>query len=496
MAMLALLALEAVVRAQVPAIEELASAWTPTRFCRPLSKEPLVPCIAGAALAARACGDFGCCYSAGATPRCYEPNGGSATSGGPPVATNSSAFGADANLNDGQAVAAISQPSATLSQDWTGDLLGVECFASLSGAFVGNCKSPGGGLLLPHGSAQSSPSFGALFVGGAPSASIATGMATRWAPHALQRNATLWPPGGSGALSAATEVRTAFDERTVLLRLELAPLAPAGSSTVQLRIGLAALIASTSYADSLEAWGWDIKRPMSPSEINVTIDRKKQQSLTAHAGSAAGPAAYSAASIAPAATGASAPALTVANGYVSASWAGLVCSAATPCVVEIALAVGPDAAVASAEAAAAADDFGMAWAAARDEWQAWWAATFDRTVPSKTPWEGQLPVLVTADAALKRTYYMGVAALLGNARHIRDIAAQKDGPWDNRTIVATGGPVCAVAEMIIWDTALNSLLLSLLQPTLFASYLEKWLASNLHEHLAIDIVSNQGEQKW
>ena len=29
--------------------------------------------------------------------------------------------------------------------------------------------------------------------------------------------------------------------------------------------------------------------------------------------------------------------------------------------------------------------------------------------------------------------------------------------------------------MIIWDTTLNSVLLTLLQPTLYASYLEKWL---------------------
>ena len=95
-----------------------------------------------------------------------------------------------------QAVAAISQPGALLSIDWTGDLLGVECFASLSGAFVGNCKSPGGGLLLPHGTAVSSPSFGALFVDGKPSAELATGMTHRWLPHAVQRNATLWRPAG------------------------------------------------------------------------------------------------------------------------------------------------------------------------------------------------------------------------------------------------------------------------------------------------------------
>ena len=67
-------------------------------------------------------------------------------------------------------------------------------------------------------------------------------------------------------------------------------------------------------------------------------------------------------------------------------------------------------------------------------------------------------------------------SILGNARHIRpNIPGYTYQPWANQAIFATGGPVCAVAEMIIWDTTLNSVLLTLLQPTLYRSYLEKWL---------------------
>ena len=53
-----------------------------------------------------------------------------------------------------------------------------------------------------------------------------------------------------------------------------------------------------------------------------------------------------------------------------------------------------------------------------------------------------------------------------------------------------------VAEMIIWDTTLNSVLLTLLQPTLYKSYLRSWLMSDIHQHLALDMVGNVGEQKW
>ena len=50
--------------------------------------------------------------------------------------------------------------------------------------------------------------------------------------------------------------------------------------------------------------------------------------------------------------------------------------------------------------------------------------------------------------------------------------------------------------MIIWDTTLNSVLLTLLQPTLYKSYLRSWLMSDIHQHLALDMVGNVGEQKW
>ena len=56
----------------------------------------------------------------------------------------------------------------------------------------------------------------------------------------------------------------------------------------------------------------------------------------------------------------------------------------------------------SKAATALAGDFGGAWQAARDGWQTWWASVFDKkgSVPTALPFEGQLPVLSTDDAAL------------------------------------------------------------------------------------------------
>jgi hypothetical protein len=470
--------------AQVPAVEELASLWQPVRMCRPLAAAPLTPCDAGGDLDARTCGDYGCCavpaalHKAGA-PICYMPNGESRGS------ANQTAFGADPWLNDGQAVAAMSQPRALLAVDWTADLLGVECFAAPP--LVGNCKSPGGGLLLKHGG----PSFASLSVDGAPSAALATGMATQWMPHQIARNATIWRPGG-GALRARSEVRTVFGSETVLLRLELTPVAAPATAPpppLSLQLNLAALIVNGDD-EAPGSWGWDVKRPLSTQGFNASV--AGGLSLTAHKTSKA----FSAAAFGSATSAKPSMALDKAAGYVTASWTALDPTAAV--VVELVLAVGTDETAVSATATAIAADFSGAWQAARDDWQSWWASIFDKSVTTLMPFEGQLPVLTTDDAALKRTYYVNVVSLLGNARHIKSgsLPSLANTLWENQTIFATGGPVCAVTEMIIWDTTLNSVLLTLLQPTLYTSYIEKWLTSDVHKHLAVDYISNVGAQKW
>ena len=242
-------------------------------------------------------------------------------------------------------------------------------------------------------------------------------------------------------------------------------------------------------------WNWDVRRPVSTAGFNSKVlASHKLAALTSHSSSPA-------VSVAAFATGNASsvePALTLINSsaYVTAQWSDL--DPKKPLVVELVWSVGSDADAVSDAATATAAEFPKAWAAARDDWQDWWLSTFDPSVRTKTtPWEGQLPTLTTDDAALKRTYYMNVVSLLGNARHISSrIKSQANTSWDNQSVFATGGPVCAVAQMIIWDTALNAHLLTLLQPSLFTSYVERWMSMGIHQHLAIDMVSNRGDQKW
>ena len=48
----------------------------------------------------------------------------------------------------------------------------------------------------------------------------------------------------------------------------------------------------------------------------------------------------------------------------------------------------------------------------------------------------------------------------------------------------------------IWDTTLNSLLLTLLAPTYFQSMIASWLSMGIHNHYAIDFVTNRGIGPW
>jgi hypothetical protein len=54
----------------------------------------------------------------------------------------------------------------------------------------------------------------------------------------------------------------------------------------------------------------------------------------------------------------------------------------------------------------------------------------------------------------------------------------------------------AFAAMYIWDTTLNSLLLTLLEPSYFQTMIEAWLGMGIHQHYAVDYVSNNGIGPW
>ena len=68
--------------------------------------------------------------------------------------------------------------------------------------------------------------------------------------------------------------------------------------------------------------------------------------------------------------------------------------------------------------------------------------------------------------------------------------------WEGTLVFGSAGVECAFTAMYIWDTTLNSLLLTLLAPTFFQSMIAAWLKMGVHEHYAVDFVSNKGIGPW
>jgi hypothetical protein len=467
-------------RAQVPALQSLSSTWQPVRFCRPGGA---AMCPAGGTLDAKACADYGCCHDGGT--RCYAPNGEDRLS----IGTAQEVFAAN------QAVPAIAQPGAALSVDSSGDVLGVMCFDAPP--FAGTCG--------PH-------SFGLVRLDNTSSAALTTGLTTRWSPHQIARNATLWRHPSSSSSSnnmtdkvrASSIVRMGFDSQTVLLRLELEALS-ADQAPLNLSINLAALV----FAQT-NGWAWPITRPNGKTDGFVTSVRtataagvggssSRGGALTVHAGSNTSSASAFGSSTPP-------PDLRLVSSplpSVVASWPALQLKLGAPVVIELALAIGHNEPATVEQAAdAIALDFPSAWAAAETDWSDWWRSAFDpaardaRTQEGRSAFspavvfEGQLPTLMTEDEAMKRTYYMGAVTLLTMARH--DIVPESQ--WFDSMCFGSAGVESAFAAMYIWDTTLNSLLLTLLAPTYFQSMIGAWLGMGIHSHYAVDYVSNKGKK--
>jgi hypothetical protein len=408
-------------RAQIPVLAELGSTWQSVRVCRPSA--PTQPCPAGGSLDKKSCADYGCCFN-GKT--CFSPNGHQQLGDG-----KQEVFAA------AQAVPAIAQPGAALSVDSNADLLGVQCFDAPP--FAGQC-----GPL----------SFGQLSVDGVPSANLATGMQSRWRPHEISRNATLWR-SNTTSIRGSSSVRMGFDSQTILLKLELEALAD-----IQVPVNVSISLAAMIFAQTSE-WAWPIARP-NGAGMATSIRPHMNGALTTHAQSNTSSAsAFSARTPTPTltlinadSTNTSGDRLTSGVPIVLASWTGLQMNVGEPVVIEVALAVGHVSSSVQQIVDAVADDFSFAWDAAETDWEDWWRSAFDPGVRVQTgkkdldtalKFEGQLPILTTDDAALRRTYYMGIATLLTMARHDTVPGSH----WEGTMAFGSAGVESAVTAMFL-----------------------------------------------
>ena len=118
----------------------------------------------------------------------------------------------------------------------------------------------------------------------------------------------------------------------------------------------------------------------------------------------------------------------------------------------IALAIGDDAGEVERRVRRTASAFAERFAAIADRWRSLWVDAF---TPGNASFSGHLPVLVTSDAELARTYYLG--ALL--ALYLRNSKVSSIGP-----VFLTGGPRLGATTTYYWDQSEWARTAAMLEP--------------------------------
>jgi hypothetical protein len=99
-------------------------------------------------------------------------------------------------------------------------------------------------------------------------------------------------------------------------------------------------------------------------------------------------------------------------------------------------------------------------------WEKRWADAF---TPGNRHFSGNLPVLITGNAALKRNYYMGIVTMLELER--------TQYPVYPRSFITSGER--APGTQYYWDASMQSMVWALLEPAGMKATLRRWLAQNV-----------------
>ena len=112
-------------------------------------------------------------------------------------------------------------------------------------------------------------------------------------------------------------------------------------------------------------------------------------------------------------------------------------------------------------------------------WEQRWADAF---TPGNHHFSGSLPVLVTANAALKRNYYMGILTMLELER--------TQFPVTPRSFITSGERI--PGTQFYWDASMQSTVWALLEPAGMKATLRRWLVQNPRSGICIDITRTTG----
>ncbi len=287
---------------------------------------------------------------------------------------------------------------------------------------------------------------------------------SRWYPYQVLRRATVGP------LTLQSTLRMGFEQQLVLVELEIANTGR-GAADAAVAVDLGGYL--RAYPG---VWDWGVPR--------------QYGTFSAWSGQLAdGGRVLTVADSTSAATGAFAfptqpDTLDPAGNAGTAVW-NISLKGGERRFVRLVLA----GAASAGEAATAAVDARPRFTALFEQARLGWERRFaDAFTPGNTHFSGSLPVLVTADRALRDLYYRGVVSMLALER-------TNFAPFLPRTFV-TAGPQWGVTLAYFWDTSLFASVLVLLDPVIAREQAKRWLELGIDNGYAIDALSSTLVGPW
>ncbi len=125
------------------------------------------------------------------------------------------------------------------------------------------------------------------------------------------------------------------------------------------------------------------------------------------------------------------------------------------------------------------DNFSTEFDRFKTVWEQRWADTF---TPGNGHFSGNLPVLETDNAALKRNYYMGAVTMLALER--------TQFPVHPRSFITSGERAPGV--QYYWDASMQSVAWALLEPAGMKATLRRWLVQNVRTESTISLTQTEG----
>jgi len=238
-------------------------------------------------------------------------------------------------------------------------------------------------------------------VDGTAVASAGIGSRFQWFAHQILRETTVvLDTVGRGAVTVTSTTRMPFDERAVLIQVELSDNSTAGEHQgLNVSLSLSAFLGNYSGT----TWGWPVPRPSASAgshSATLSHDARGAPLVTVKDHQTGAEAVIGFAGVLPSGLVPKSP------GVYRADYQTVGGGQRRHTVINLIICVGNavDDSALKTRVSAYSSGFNATFAAAAAGWQSFWDGSF--TPNASFP--GNLPLLQTQDLQLSRTYYMGL----------------------------------------------------------------------------------------